>query len=59
MVFMGSGIPGTDTGLLVEAELDTALYPIGKKVSDEELTRVQLTPNSFHGEWNYTVSPNH
>jgi hypothetical protein len=47
----------TDTGLLVDAELDTSLYPIGKKVSDEELARVHLKPNSFHGEWNYTVSP--
>jgi hypothetical protein len=47
----------TATGLLVEAELDTALYPLGKKVSVEELARVHLKPAQMHGEWNYTISP--
>ena len=47
----------TATGLQVEAELDTALYPLGKKISDEELAQVHLKPALMHGEWNYTISP--
>jgi Rhodopirellula transposase DDE domain len=48
----------TRAGLQVRAELDTNAYPTGQKVSDEELAAVHLTPNAFHGEWNYTVTPN-
>lgn len=44
-------------GLRIRAELDTASYPTGLKVTDEELGKVNLTPDSFHGEWNYTVAP--
>jgi hypothetical protein len=47
----------TQAGLVVEAELDSNLYPTGKKVSDEELQQVKLARDSFHGEWNYTISP--
>ena len=49
--------PTTETGLRVLAELDTSLYPLGKKVSDEELAQVQMNPAPKHGEWNYTISP--
>ena len=48
----------TKTGLQIQAELDTNAYPTGKKVSDEELAAVHLTPDAFHGEWNYTIAPN-
>jgi hypothetical protein len=48
----------TRAGLHVQAELDTHAYPTGKKVSDAQLAAVHLTPNSFHGEWNYTITPN-
>jgi Rhodopirellula transposase DDE domain len=47
----------TQTGLVVEAELDSNLYPTGKKVSEEELGRVKLRRDAFHGEWNYTIYP--
>jgi hypothetical protein len=47
----------TATGLVVEAELDTAHYPLGKKISDEELAQVHMRPAQMHGEWNYTISP--
>jgi hypothetical protein len=47
----------TQTGLVVEAELDGNHYPTGKKVSDVELSRIKLRRHSFHGEWNYTISP--
>jgi hypothetical protein len=47
----------TDTGLKVRAELDENRYPKGVKVSDLQMAAVNLTRHSFHGDWNYTVSP--
>jgi hypothetical protein len=47
----------TKAGLEVHAELDSSHYPTGKKVKDEELLQVKLSRDSFHGEWNYTISP--
>jgi DDE family transposase len=47
----------TKAGLHVQAELDTNAYATGIKVSDEELAAVQIEKATFHGEWNYTVSP--
>jgi len=48
----------TRAGLTVEAELDTRRYQTKIKVSDTELAAVRLFPNSFNGEWNYTIKPN-
>lgn len=48
----------TATGLSIQAELDTAQYPTGVKVSDEELRKLNLTRDTFHGEWNYLIAPN-
>jgi hypothetical protein len=47
----------TETGLRIQAERDTNGYPTRKRVSDEELASVELHPDTFHGEWNYTLSP--
>jgi hypothetical protein len=47
----------TRTGLEIEAELDTGTYKKGIKVTDDELAAVRITRDSFHGEWNYTISP--
>jgi hypothetical protein len=47
----------TDTGLKVRAELDENKYPKGVKVSDFQMAAVNLTRHSFHGDWNYAVSP--
>jgi hypothetical protein len=49
----------TEKGLRIHAEQDTNRYPIGIKVADEELAAVRLQRHPFHGEWNYTVLPNH
>jgi hypothetical protein len=48
----------TKTGLRVRAKLDTNSYPEGIKVSQAELDNVRLRPDSFHGDWNYTILPN-
>jgi hypothetical protein len=47
----------TETGLTVQAALDTSEYETGIEVSDEQLASVRLTPAKFHGEWNYTIRP--
>ena len=47
----------TTTGLTVRAELDENKYPKGVKISDAKLAAVQLQRHSFHGDWNYTISP--
>jgi len=47
------------TGLKVHCQLDDNIYPKGIKVSDEELAGINIQRNSFHGEWNYTISPKH
>ena len=53
----------TRTGLTITAELDTASYPKGIKISDRQITDLEqthvLTRHQFHGEWNYTLSPPH
>jgi hypothetical protein len=43
--------------LRVRAELDRGRYPLGVKVSDQELAAVPLARHAFHGEWNYTLHP--
>ena len=48
----------TDTGLKVRAELDENKYPKGVKVSDAQLASVRISLHPFHGDWNYTISPN-
>lgn len=47
----------TDTGLKVRAVLDENKYPKGVKVSDAQLAAINLSRHSFHGDWNYTISP--
>src|ERR1700712_448826 len=47
----------TDTGLTVRCELDTSAYPKGITVSDQEMERINIHRNDFHGEWNYTIFP--
>jgi len=47
----------TTTGLIVRAALDTNHYKTGIKVSDEQMSKLRLTPDVFHGEWNYSILP--
>lgn len=41
-------------GLSVHAELDSATYAPGTKISDAEMAALRMEPAAFHGEWNYT-----
>lgn len=47
----------TKEGLTVTAVVDKNTYPTGIKVSDEEIDSLNITRDSFHGEWNYTIKP--
>jgi transposase len=47
----------TSTGLKVHAELNTESYQAGIKVSDQELARVKIRRDKFHGDWNYEIQP--
>ena len=53
------GATTTTTGLTVTAQLDTAPYPTGVKVSDREMKDLPITRDPWHGEWNYTLHPTH
>jgi hypothetical protein len=48
----------TETGLKVCCEIDGKLYPKGVDVFDEEIQAINITRDTFHGEWNYTIAPN-
>jgi len=47
----------TRTGLKIEAELDTNIYPKGIEVTDKELKNIRIKKAAFHGEWNYMILP--
>ncbi len=47
----------TEAGLTVQCQLDTNRYPAGRKISDEQMATLSIRPDSFHGEWNYTILP--
>ena len=47
----------TTAGLVVKAQLDTREYPTGIKVSNDDMERLVITTETFHGEWNYTLHP--
>ena len=48
----------TEKGLKVKAKVDHTQYIKGRKISDEQLGKINLVKNDFHGEWNYTIRPN-
>ena len=47
----------TQKGLTVRCILDRKKYPKKIKVTDEQMQTLRLTPDSFHGEWNYIIRP--
>jgi hypothetical protein len=52
------GATTTNTGLQVSCEIDANLYPKGVQVTQQEMQAINLKRAEFHGEWNYTISPN-
>ena len=55
------GATRTKTGLTVRCELDQARYPMGILVSEAEFAaiNINISRDEFHGDWNYTIRPQH
>jgi transposase len=51
------GSTTTTKGLQIQAQIDYREYSKGKKVTDEDLEKIAILRNAFHGEWNYIISP--
>lgn len=47
----------TAKGLTVTCRLDRRKYPIGQRIPDADMARVNLQRCTFHGDWNYTIRP--
>ena len=47
----------TRQGLTVRCVLDRKKYPKKIKITDEQMQSLRLTPDRFHGDWNYTIRP--
>jgi len=47
----------TERGLTVHCELDKRSYPTRITVSKKEFDQINITRDSFHGDWNYTIKP--
>ena len=47
----------TSTGMKVYAQLDKRSYPTRIAVTDEQIATVNITRDTFHGDWNYTIAP--
>ena len=51
------GSTTTQSGLKIKCVLDTNEYPTGRKVSDDELSDVNIFPCETLGKWNYIIKP--
>ena len=47
----------TDQGLAVHCQLDEQGYQKGRKISDMQMSELNLKHNAFHGDWNYEIRP--
>ena len=47
----------TAQGLKVTCRLDRREYRLGQKITPQQMARINLRPERFHGEWNYVIRP--
>ncbi len=52
------GATTTTKGLDVQCQLDENSYPKHVRVTDAQMSVINIERDPFHGEWNYTISPN-
>ena len=45
----------TRKGLKISAKIDENIYEKGIKIKDEEMDKLNLQRDDFHGEWNYSL----
>ena len=51
------GATTSKEGLKIKAQIDSGIYQTGIEITPDEMARVNLVRQKFHGEWNYTISP--
>jgi hypothetical protein len=47
----------TKTGLESHAEFNENSSPTGREVTAQQMERLSIKREKFHGEWNYTLVP--
>ena len=47
----------TAKGLNVECEIDKSIYKTGINITEKQMNDINIIGSSFHGEWNYSISP--
>ncbi len=47
----------TAKGLKVLCRLDRRKYATGRRISDEQMQRINLERHRFHGDWHYVIKP--
>ena len=47
----------TAKGLKVTCRLDRRKYTVGRKVTEDQMASINISPLRFHGEWNYVIHP--
>ena len=47
----------TKTGLRIECTLDERTYEKGIRISKAAMKRLDITGDTFHPDWNYTIKP--
>jgi hypothetical protein len=48
----------TQTGLRIKARLDKHFYATGRKITAEEMEKLNLRPHNKNPQWNYSLVPN-
>ena len=48
----------TKEGLRINTSVDTKTYEKGIKIKDDNMDKINIKKDEFHGEWNYVISPN-
>ena len=49
------GATKTEKGLSIKCVVDETIYKKGTVVTDQEFDSIKIKPDTFHGEWNYTI----
>jgi hypothetical protein len=47
----------TAKGLTVRCRLDRRRYAVGRRITADQMATLNLSPQRFHGEWNYLIRP--
>jgi hypothetical protein len=49
----------TAKGLTVRCRLDRRRYLVGQRITADQMATLNVSPQRFHGEWNYLIRPRH